>query len=91
MDLSALTAEIEKKRKLLEDNDLVVSILNHCNISLSAYSLIVSLSFQNEKRKYFKLSELYSKTQEDVKTSDNKNDNDDQVAQSSSNGNYLIS
>lgn len=62
MDLSALTAEIEKKRKLLEENDLV-----------------------NDKRKYFKLSELYSKTQEDVRTCDNKNDNDDQAAQSSSN------
>ena len=33
---------------------------------------------------------MYSKTLEDVKSSDSKNDNDDQVVQSGSNGNYNI-
>lgn len=62
--MEILRAEIERKRKLLEEKNVIVSkrklISRHCIVHFSIF--VCPILAQNEKKKYFKASELCSQT-----------------------------
>ena len=77
--MDILRAEIERKRKILEEKNVIVSTVRRFFSPLKESELInlTTINVQNEKKKFFKGSELYSQTPEKSQSLDSSLEEND--------------